>query len=143
MGDKRMTCSMLGRKGPTLGSGGEGAGRCLANRSKLDACCCCLVATLCLTLPPPHGVQPARLLCPRNFPGKNTGEGYHYPSPGDLPDPGIKPASLESPALAGRFCTTEPPGEPYSERLESALSLFFPAGSPTVKHAMGTEYTLS
>ena len=60
-----------------------------------------------------------------------------------LSDPGIKPASLESPALAGRFCTTEPPGEPYSERLESALSLFFPAGSPTVKHAMGTEYTLS
>ena len=25
--------------------------------------------------------------------------------PGDLPDPGIKPASLMSPALAGRFFT--------------------------------------
>ena len=23
----------------------------------------------------PHGLQPARLLCPWNFPGKNTGEG--------------------------------------------------------------------
>ena len=28
------------------------------------------------------------------------------PSPGDLPDPGIKPASLRSPALAGGFFTT-------------------------------------
>ena len=27
-------------------------------------------------------------------------------SPGDLPDPGIEPASLMSPALAGRFSTT-------------------------------------
>ena len=28
------------------------------------------------------------------------------PPPGDLPDPGIEPASLMSPALAGRFFTT-------------------------------------
>ena len=27
------------------------------------------------------------------------------PSPGDLPDPGIEPGSLMSPALAGRFFT--------------------------------------
>jgi len=31
---------------------------------------------------------------------------------GDLPDPGIKPTSLASLALAGRFFTTEPPGKP-------------------------------
>ena len=29
--------------------------------------------------------------------------GLSFPSQGDLPDPGIKPASLESPALAGGF----------------------------------------
>ena len=34
------------------------------------------------------------------------------PAPGDLPDPGIKPASPATPALAGRFFTTEPPGKP-------------------------------
>ena len=34
-----------------------------------------------------------------------------FPSPGDLPDPGIKPASPESPVLAGAFFTTEPPGK--------------------------------
>ena len=30
----------------------------------------------------------------------------------DLPDPGIEPESLLSPALAGEFFTTEPPGKP-------------------------------
>ena len=32
-----------------------------------------------------------------------------FPAPGDLPDSGIKPTSLVSPALAGRFFTTVPP----------------------------------
>ena len=32
--------------------------------------------------------------------------GLPFPLPGDLPDPGIKPASLKSPALAGVFFTT-------------------------------------
>ena len=36
-----------------------------------------------------------------------------FPSPGDLPDPGIKLVFLMSLALAGRF-TTEPPGKPSS-----------------------------
>ena len=34
-----------------------------------------------------------------------------FPTPGDLSDPGIKPAP---PALAGRFFTTERPGNPQS-----------------------------
>ena len=33
--------------------------------------------------------------------------------PGDLSDPGIKPASLAAPALAGRFFTAEPSGKPF------------------------------
>jgi len=32
--------------------------------------------------------------------------GLPYPPPGNLPDPGIKPVSLMSPVLAGRFFTT-------------------------------------
>ena len=32
--------------------------------------------------------------------------GSPFPTPGDLPDPGIKPFSLTAPALAGRFFTT-------------------------------------
>ena len=42
-----------------------------------------------------HGILQARIL--REFP---------YLPPGDLSSPGIKPSSLLSPALAGRFFTT-------------------------------------
>ena len=77
----------------------------------------------------PHGLQLARLICPWNSPGKNTENGLPFPSPEELPNPGIEPWSsasqadslpfeLEgshnhlSPALAGRFFTSEPPGQP-------------------------------
>ena len=33
-----------------------------------------------------------------------------FPSPGDLPDPGVKPSS---PALAGGLFTAESPGKPH------------------------------
>ena len=35
--------------------------------------------------------------------------GLPFPTPGDLPDPEIEPMSPESPTLAGRVFTTEPP----------------------------------
>ena len=38
--------------------------------------------------------------------------GLPFTLPGDLPDSGIKLASLVSPALAGRFFTTEQSGKP-------------------------------
>ena len=40
--------------------------------------------------------------------------GLPFPTAGDLPDPGIKPMSPVSPALTGRFLTTEPPGKPQT-----------------------------
>ena len=43
------------------------------------------------------------------FPRQEFWSGLPFPSPGDLPDLGIKPAS---PALAGGFFTTEPSGKP-------------------------------
>ena len=68
-------------------------------------CCCCEVAQSCPTLCNPtdcslpgssvHGILQGRIV-----------EQVPFPSPGDLPDPGIEPAS---PALAGEFFTTEPP----------------------------------
>ena len=42
-----------------------------------------------------HGILQARIL-----------EWVAVPSPGDLPDPGIEPASVMSSALAGGFLTT-------------------------------------
>ena len=38
----------------------------------------CLVTQLCSTFCDPHGLQPTCLLCPWNFPGKNTGENCHF-----------------------------------------------------------------
>ena len=37
--------------------------------------------------------------------------GLPFPPPGDLPDPEIGPESHASPALAGGFLITEPPGK--------------------------------
>ena len=44
--------------------------------------------------------------------------GLPFLSPGDLPDPGIEPAS---PALAGGVFTTEPPGKPRLFSMEQHL----------------------
>ena len=65
-----------------------------------------MCAQSCLTLCDPmdcsppgssiHGILQARIM-----------EGVAIPVPGDLPDPGIE---LASPALVGKFFTTEPPG---------------------------------
>ena len=43
---------------------------------------------------------------PWDSPGKNDWSWLPCPPPGDLPDPGIEPTSLRSPALAGGFFTT-------------------------------------
>ena len=40
------------------------------------------------------------------FPRQEYWSGLSFPSPGDLLNPGIKPMSLTSPALVGRFFTT-------------------------------------
>ena len=46
------------------------------------------------------------------FSGQEYWNGLPFPSPGHLPNPGIEPASLMSPALAGGFFTTTAPGKP-------------------------------
>ena len=43
------------------------------------------------------------------FPRQEYWSVLPFPSPGDLPDPEIEPVS---PAVTGRFFTTEPPGKP-------------------------------
>ena len=48
---------------------------------------------------PPHRLQHARLLSPWDFPGKNTRVGCHVLLQGNLPNPGVEPASPVFPAL--------------------------------------------
>ena len=65
---------------------------------------------VCPTLRP-HGLSPTRLLCLWISQARIL-EWVAISSSGDLPKPGIKPASL---ALAGRLFTTEPPGKPLKD----------------------------
>ena len=41
-------------------------------------CCCCVVSKLCPTFLWSHGLQPTRLLCLWDFPGKNAEVGCHF-----------------------------------------------------------------
>ena len=59
----------------------------------------------CLTLCDAMDCSPLGSLSVR-FSRQEYWSGLPCPPPGDLPDPGIKPASLKSPALAGGFFTT-------------------------------------
>ena len=64
-----------------------------------------------------HGLQPTRLLCPRNFRGKNTGVECHYSTPVELV--GIFPMQGSNPHLLNLLhwqadsLQLEPPGKPY------------------------------
>ena len=59
----------------------------------------------------PHGLQPPRLLHTRSFPARIL-EWLPFPSPGDLPDLGVKPGSS---ALQADSLLSEPPGKPSQE----------------------------
>ena len=56
------------------------------------------------------------------FPRQEYRGGLPFPSPGDLPDPGIEPASLVSLALRGGVFTTEPPEKPSRQHLHPHLT---------------------
>ena len=58
----------------------------------------------------PYGQLPPQVLCPQNFPGKNTGVDCHFLLQGIFPTQGS--GSVVPPALAGRFFTTAPLGKP-------------------------------
>ena len=61
----------------------------------------------------PHGLESASLLCPQDILQARISECVAICPQWDLPDPGIKPGSPASPALAGRVSTTTvPSGKP-------------------------------
>ena len=66
-------------------------------------------AQSCLTLTPwAVGCQASLSI---EFSRQEYWSGVPFPPPGDLSDPGIEPMSLVSPAFAGMFFTTVPPGK--------------------------------
>ena len=71
--------------------------------------CACSVAQSCPTLCVPMDCSLAGSSV-HEFSRQQYWNGLPFPTPGNLHDPGIRPVS---PALAGRFFTTETPGKPY------------------------------
>ncbi|XDA83223.1 hypothetical protein R6Z07F_013117 [Ovis aries] len=65
--------------------------------------CVCSVASVVSTSVRPHGLQPARLLCPWNSPGENTGVGYHAL----LQESSQARDRTRASCIAGRFFTYE------------------------------------
>ena len=72
-------------------------------------CATCVLS--CLTFATPWTVVHQAPLS-MGFPRQEYWSRLPFPSPGDHPYPGIEPMSPVSPALAGEFFTTEPPGKP-------------------------------
>ena len=79
-------------------------------------------AVLCLVMSDsfqPYGLQPARLLCPWNSQGKNTGVGCHALLQGIFQTQGWNP---DLPQLQADSLVSEPPGKPKNTGVGS-LSL--------------------
>ena len=60
---------------------------------KWEISLCCLVTKLCPTLLQPQGLQSPQTSLSMWFSGEEYWNGLPFPSPVDLPDPGIKPMS--------------------------------------------------
>ena len=67
--------------------------------------CVCLCTQSCLTLCDPMDCSPTGTSVHR-ISRQEYWSGLPFPTPGDLPSPGMKPVSLVSPALAGGLFTT-------------------------------------
>ena len=74
---------------------------------KVTADCCCCWSVMSSSATPRTIAHQSPL--PTEFSRQEYWSGLSFPSPGNLPDTRIEPASAVSPALAGRFFTTEPP----------------------------------
>ena len=69
----------------------------------------CFTAESSPTLLQPHVLQPARLLCPWDFPGKNTGVGCHALLQGIFPTQGSNPRLLHCRWILYRWATRDAP----------------------------------
>ena len=78
----------------------------IKNHSMICVCVCvCVYVYVC--------VHAKLCLCPRGFSRQEYWSGLPCPSPGVLPNSGIEPTSLMSPALAVRFFTSSATWEAY------------------------------
>ena len=90
----------------------------------------------------PYGLQPARLLCPWGFSKQEYWSEQLFPSPGDLPNPGIEPSS---PTLQADSLPSEPPGKPqwsplairFNQSQQFLNNLYLYTNTGTLKEEVG------
>ena len=96
----------------------------------LPCSCCCFVCNSCLTFLTPTG-----LLSVHETFQQESWSRLPFPSPGDLPDPGIKPTPLMSPELEAGSLALAPLGKPqifrFSLVAQSCLTLCDPMNRST------------
>jgi len=82
-----------------------------------------------------HGLGPARLLCPWDSPGKNTGMGCHFLLQEIFLTQGSHAPG--SPALQADSLPSEPPGKPtiWGERVINQITTGYFCSSPGCSHS--------
>ena len=80
-------------------------------------------AQWCLTLCDPVDYVAHQAPLSMGFSNQEHWSGLPFPPPQDLPDPETEPTSAASPALAGEFSPTEPPGKPLSHLVSPIISV--------------------
>ena len=80
----------------------------------IKVCCVCaqLLSHVWLFVAPWTVAHQSMAPLSMEFSRQEYWSGLPSPAPRYIPNPGIEPASLAAPALAGRFFTSEPPGKP-------------------------------
>ena len=101
-------------------------------KNLLSLYCCCLITKLYPTLCDSMNCSLPGYM---GFPRQEYWSRLPFPSPVDPPDPGMESTS---PALAGRFFTTEPPGKP--KQLAHFFFLFPPDPTHQCLSSDGREY---
>ena len=87
---------------------------------------------LCLTLCDPMDCIACQAPLSMGFSRQEYWSGLPCPPPGDFPNPGMEPASLMSPTLAGRFFTTSTTWEAPDPEL--VISVLTPRWASKVSH---------
>ena len=81
----------------------------------------------------PHGLQPTRILCPWDFPGKDSGVGCHFLLQGIFPTQGLNPGLLHCREILYQLSYK---GSPKELREELSLSVTINLFSTSVEKIM-------
>ena len=88
-------------------------------------CVCVQAQSVMSNSSQPHGLQPTRLLCPWDFPGKHTGVGCHFLLQGIFLTLGLNLCLLHHLYWQVDFLPSEPLGKPPECKLTFYQILFF------------------